>query len=67
MCFSKEKAIDLSFSEGSPKLESKENKLQKRRERACQASETATEKEDSLDRTRIMLKSEEQLAVKLQR
>ena len=44
--FSKEKAMDLSSTDGSPKFESKENKLQRRRERerACQASETATER-----------------------
>ena len=61
--------MDLRSSEGSPKFESKENELQKRRERerACQASETATEKEDRLDRARRKLKSKEKLAVKLQR
>ena len=60
-------AMDLSSSEGSPNFESNQNKLQKRRERARQALETAAEKEDRLiDRARINLKSEEQLAVSLQ-
>ena len=59
--------MDLSSSEGSPNFESNQNKLQRRRERACQASETVAEKEDRLDRARIKLKSEEQLAVSLQR
>ena len=51
--------MDLRSSEGYPKFESKENNLQRRRERACQASETAAEKEECLDRARIKLKSEE--------
>ena len=59
--------MDLSSSEGSPKFESNQNKLQRRRERACQASETAAEKEDHLDKARIKLKSKAQLAVRLQR
>ena len=56
--------MDLSSSEGSLKFESKENKLQRRRERARRGSETATEK---LRKSQEKLKSEEQLAFRLQR
>ena len=43
--FKRKKAMDSSSCEGHPKFESKENKLQRRRERerARRASETAAE------------------------